>query len=72
MIENLYADIGYQSLTKYGEFLCGDHIEKIQQPDGSVVLVLADGLGSGALAASLLERARFSTRTREACTRSRG
>lgn len=53
MIENLYADIGYQSLTKYGEFLCGDHIEKIQQPDGSVVLVLADGLGSGVKACIL-------------------
>ena len=53
MIENLYADIGYQSLTKYGEFVCGDHIEKIQQPDGSVVLVLADGLGSGVKACIL-------------------
>ena len=53
MIENLYADIGYQSLTKHGEFLCGDHIEKIQQPDGSVVLVLADGLGSGVKACIL-------------------
>ena len=53
MIENLYADIGYQSLTKYGEFACGDHIEKIQQPDGSIVLVLADGLGSGVKACIL-------------------
>ena len=26
MIENLYADIGYQSLTKCSEFVCGDHI----------------------------------------------
>lgn len=53
MIENLYADIGYQSLTKYGEFVCGDHIETIHQPDGSVVLVLADGLGSGVKACIL-------------------
>ena len=47
MIEHLYADIGYQSLTKHGQFVCGDHIEVIHQPDGSSVLVLADGLGSG-------------------------
>lgn len=53
MIESLYADIGYQSLTKNGEFVCGDHIEKIQRPDGSVVLVLADGLGSGVKASIL-------------------
>ncbi len=53
MIENLYADIGYQSLTKHGEFVCGDHIETIHQPDGSVVLVLADGLGSGVKACIL-------------------
>ena len=53
MIESLYADIGYQSLTKYGQIVCGDHIEKIQRPDGSVVLVLADGLGSGVKACIL-------------------
>lgn len=53
MIENLYADIGYQSLTKYGEFVCGDHVETIHQADGSVVLVLADGLGSGVKACIL-------------------
>ena len=47
MIEYLYADIGYHSLTKHGEIVCGDHIEKIEKSDGSVVLVLADGLGSG-------------------------
>ena len=53
MIESLYADIGYQSLTKNGEIVCGDHVEKIEQPDGSVVLVLADGLGSGVKACIL-------------------
>ena len=53
MIESLYADVGYQSLTKNGEIVCGDHIEKIEQPDGSVVLVLADGLGSGVKACIL-------------------
>ena len=53
MIESLYADIGYQSLIKRGEFVCGDHIETVHQPDGSVVLVLADGLGSGVKACIL-------------------
>ena len=53
MIERLYADIGYQSLIKNGEIVCGDHIEKIQRPDGSVVVVLADGLGSGVKACIL-------------------
>ncbi len=53
MIESLYADIGYQSLTKAGEIVCGDHVEKIEQADGSIVLVLADGLGSGVKACIL-------------------
>ena len=53
MIERLCADIGYQSLIKNGEIVCGDHIEKIQRPDGSVVVVLADGLGSGVKACIL-------------------
>lgn len=53
MIDSLYPDIGYQSLTKYGQIVCGDHIERIQRPDGSVVLVLADGLGSGVKACIL-------------------
>ncbi|MFR7991411.1 MAG: SpoIIE family protein phosphatase [Lachnospiraceae bacterium] len=45
---NLCTEIGYNSLIKYGEQLCGDHIE-IVEPDGgnSTVMVLADGLGSG-------------------------
>ena len=53
MTENLYADIGYQSLCKHGQIVCGDHIERIDRPDGSVVLVLADGLGSGVKACIL-------------------
>ena len=53
MIDNLYADIGYHSLTKHGEIVCGDNIKKIDCPDGSVVLVLADGLGSGVKACIL-------------------
>lgn len=53
MTENLYADIGYQSLCKHGQIVCGDHIERIDRPDGSIVLVLADGLGSGVKACIL-------------------
>ena len=53
MSEHLFPDIGWQSLTKHGQIVCGDHVEKIQRPDGSVVLVLADGLGSGVKACIL-------------------
>lgn len=40
------ADIGYGSLNKTGEQLCGDHVEVIQN-DGACLAVLADGMGSG-------------------------
>lgn len=53
MSDTLYADIGYQSLNKSGQFVCGDHVERIDREDGSVVLVLADGLGSGVRACIL-------------------
>ena len=53
MIERLYADIGYRSLCKSGQIVCGDHIERLERPDGSTVLVLADGLGSGVKACIL-------------------
>ncbi len=46
-MNNLCADIGYKSLIKHDEQLCGDHIEIINMDDGSTVMVLADGLGSG-------------------------
>ena len=45
MIE-LCTDIGFVSANKYGEQLCGDHVERIDQENG-VTVVLADGLGSG-------------------------
>jgi hypothetical protein len=46
-MNELCADIGYQSLNKHGEYICGDHIELVDQEDGTQTIVLADGLGSG-------------------------
>ena len=46
-MNNLVTDIGYLSVNHYGEELCGDHIETIDSPDGSRIIVLSDGLGSG-------------------------
>ncbi len=46
-MNNLCADIGYRSLFKYGEELCGDHVDVVEGEDGSTIIVLADGLGSG-------------------------
>ena len=50
---NLCADIGYASLNHVGELLCGDHVELVDRNDGTSVLVLADGLGSGVKASIL-------------------
>jgi len=52
-MNNLCTDIGYRSLNKYGEQLCGDHIDVVHPDDTSVVIVLADGLGSGVKASIL-------------------
>lgn len=52
-MNNLCADIGYRSVNHDGEQLCGDHVDVIEQDDGSTVLVLADGLGSGVKASIL-------------------
>ena len=52
-MNNLCADIGYRSLNKTGEQLCGDRVEVINQDDNSTVIVLADGLGSGVKASIL-------------------
>src|SRR5574344_816369 len=46
-MNNLCTEIGYHSLIKHGEQLCGDNIEIVEQGDNSLVMVLADGLGSG-------------------------
>ncbi len=46
-MNDLCADIGYKSLNKFGEELCGDQVQIIDQSLTSTVIVLADGLGSG-------------------------
>ena len=51
-MNDLCADIGYGSLNKYGEELCGDHVDVAEAADGLAV-VLADGLGSGVKASIL-------------------
>ena len=52
-MNDLCAEIGYKSINHHGEELCGDHIEVIENNDGSTVIVLADGLGSGVKASIL-------------------
>jgi hypothetical protein len=44
----LCTDVGFQSVNKAGEELCGDHVEVLRPASAdSTVVVLADGLGSG-------------------------
>lgn len=52
-MNNLCADIGYKSINHYGEQLCGDHVDVVEQGENSTVIVLADGLGSGVKASIL-------------------
>ncbi|MFY9198746.1 MAG: SpoIIE family protein phosphatase [Acutalibacteraceae bacterium] len=52
-MNNLCADIGWKSINREGEQLCGDHIDIIEQNENSTVVVLADGLGSGVKASIL-------------------
>ncbi|MBO5568892.1 MAG: SpoIIE family protein phosphatase [Clostridia bacterium] len=52
-MNDLCCDIGYKSINHAGEQLCGDHVDVAEQEDGSIVIVLADGLGSGVKASIL-------------------
>lgn len=52
-MNDLCADIGYKSINHYGEELCGDHVDVVEENEKSTVIVLADGLGSGVKASIL-------------------
>ncbi len=52
-MNDLCADIGYKSINHFGEQLCGDHVDIVEQSENSTVIVLADGLGSGVKASIL-------------------
>ena len=52
-MNDLCADIGWKSIHHYGEQLCGDHVDIVEQNENSTVIVLADGLGSGVKASIL-------------------
>ena len=52
-MNDLCVDIGYKSINHYGEQLCGDHVDVVEQNENSTVIVLADGLGSGVKASIL-------------------
>lgn len=52
-MNNLCLEFGYKSVNHHGEELCGDHVEVAEQNDNSIVIVLADGLGSGVKASIL-------------------
>jgi len=45
-MNDLFTDVGFQSVNKSGEEICGDRVE-ISERSGTVSVVLADGLGSG-------------------------
>ena len=52
-MNDLCAEVGYKSINHYGEELCGDHVDVVEQDENSTVIVLADGLGSGVKASIL-------------------
>lgn len=51
-MNSLFIEFDYGSLNKYLEPICGDHIDVVNQND-QLVIVLADGLGSGVKASIL-------------------
>ena len=50
---SLCTDVGWLSVNKYGEQMCGDHVEVVGQGENATIVVLADGLGSGVKAGIL-------------------
>lgn len=52
-MNDLCADIGYKSINHFGEELCGDHVDVVEENENSIVIVVADGLGSGVKASIL-------------------
>ena len=52
-MNDLCVDIGYKSINHFGEELCGDHVDVVEENETSTVIVLADGLGSGVKASIL-------------------
>ena len=52
-MSSLCADVGFKSINHYGEQLCGDHVDIVEENENSTVIVLADGLGSGVKASIL-------------------
>lgn len=46
-MNDLWTEVGYLSLNKQGEQLCGDRVETSGGGEGDTTVVLADGLGSG-------------------------
>lgn len=52
-MNDLCTEIGYKSINHFGEQLCGDHVDIVEQSENSTVIVLADGLGSGVKASIL-------------------
>lgn len=53
MNEDSRIEYGYLSINHKGEELCGDHVMVAKGEDGSLTLVLADGIGSGVVASIL-------------------
>ncbi|MBR3674672.1 MAG: SpoIIE family protein phosphatase, partial [Bacilli bacterium] len=53
MNDGTKIEYGYLSINHKGEELCGDHVQVAKGDDGSLTLVLADGIGSGVVASIL-------------------